>query len=185
MLNKKIIHELFAAKIIPVIQLYVFNLQLNLLIQTSLLKNILTIFKNHFTYCFKNLTCISGSDYPENCCRFNVLYEFLSIKYNSRIRIKAIMSESIPINSIEKVFNGADWWESEVWDLFGVFFLNKENTTRLLTDYGFQGYPLRKDFPLTGFSESRFNITKNRIIYENIELAQQYRIFNHATPWKF
>ena len=95
------------------------------------------------------------------------------------------MSESIPINSIEKVFNGADWWESEVWDLFGVFFLNKENTTRLLTDYGFQGYPLRKDFPLTGFSESRFNITKNRIIYENIELAQQYRIFNHATPWKF
>lgn len=184
MINKNIIFELFAVnKIIPVIQLSFFHSQLNILIQTSLLKNVLVVLKNHFAYYFKSLTYIAGSDYPENYYRFSVFYELLSIKYNTRLRIKVIVSESIPIDSIEKIFNGADWWESEIWDLFGVFFLNKKNLTRLLTDYGFQGYPLRKDFPITGFSEPRFSVTKNRIIYENVELTQHFRKPGEISPW--
>ena len=132
----------------------------------------------------KVLTCISGSDFPENYYRFNVLYELLSVIYNSRIKIKVMVYEVIPISSIEKVFMGADWWENEIWDMFGVFFFNKANITRLLTDYGFQGYPLRKDFPLAGFAESRYNGTKNRVAYENVELAQEYRILNTMAPWE-
>lgn len=171
-------------KLIPIIQVYLFNSQHNFLIITNTLENVLLIFKNHFKYQFKILTCISGSDYPENYYRFSVLYELLSIKYNSRLRIKVIVDEITPLNSIEKVFIGANWWENEVWDMFGIFFLNKTNITRLLTDYGFQGYPLRKDFPLTGFSESRYSVTKNRVVYENIELAQEYRIFDYMSPWE-
>ena len=171
-------------KITPIVQLCLFNIQHNFLIQTNLLENVLTIFKNHFVYQLKILTCISGSDYPENSYRFSVLYELLSVKYNNRLRIKVIIDEITPLNSIEKVFIGADWWENEVWDMFGIFFLNKANITRLLTDYGFQGYPLRKDFPLTGFTESRYSVTKNRVIYENVELAQEYRTFDYMSPWE-
>ena len=170
--------------IIPTIQLYIFNIEHNFLIKTNLLKNALLVIKKHFQYQFKILTYISGSDYPTNYYRFNIVYDLLSVKYNSRLRIKVIANEITPINSIEKIFIGADWWESEVWDMFGIFFFNKENNTRLLTDYGFQGYPLRKDFPLAGFTESRYSVTKSRIAYENIELAQEYRTFNSMSPWE-
>jgi NADH:ubiquinone oxidoreductase subunit C len=159
-------------------------MQHNFLLKTSVLKDALSFLKNHFIYQFKILTCISGLDYPENYYRFSVLYELLSVKYICRLRIKAIVDEITPINSIEKVYMGADWWENEVWDMFGIFFLNKSNITRLLTDYGFQGYPLRKDFPLTGFTESRYSVTKNRVIYENVELAQEYRTFDYISPWE-
>jgi len=123
-------------------------------------------------------------DYPENFYRFQIVYELLSLKFNSRLRLKILVDELIPINSIEKIFSGASWWECEIWDMFGVFFLNQHNLTRLLTDYGFQGYPLRKDFPLSGFSESRYNTTKNRVVYENVELAQEYRTFECLSPWE-
>jgi NADH:ubiquinone oxidoreductase subunit C len=98
--------------------------------------------------------------------------------------VKVLVDELLPINSVEKVFSGASWWECEIWDMFGVFFLNHSNLTRLLTDYGFQGYPLRKDFPLSGFTESRYNVIKNRVVYENIELAQEYRTFDFSSPWE-
>lgn len=171
-------------KVIPVIQLYLFNLQHNFLLKTNVLKDVISLLKNNLKYQFKILICISGLDYPENYYRFSVQYEFLSVKYNSRLRIKAIVDEITPINSIEKVYIGADWWENEVWDMFGIFFLNKSNITRLLTDYGFQGYPLRKDFPLSGFTESRYNSTKNRVVYEKLELAQEYRTFEFISPWE-
>lgn len=171
-------------KSIPVAQSYLFNLQYNFLIKTNLLNYIMIILKNHLKHQYKILTCISGSDYPENYFRFSILYELLSIKYNSRLRIKIVTDEITPINSIEKIFAAADWWENEVWDMFGVFFFNKTNITRLLTDYGFQGYPLRKDFPLTGFTESRYSVISNRVVYENIELAQEYRIFDYISPWE-
>ena len=88
------------------------------------------------------------------------------------------------MSSTEKIFKAASWWECEIWDMFGVFFLNQSNLVRLLTDYGFQGYPLRKDFPLSGFVESRFNVTKSRVVSENIELAQEYRIFEFISTWE-
>jgi len=171
-------------KILPIVRFELYNKESSFLIQTNLLNEILTIFKNHFKYQFKVLTCISGVDYPENLYRFQVVYELLSIKYNSRIRLKVLVDELTPVNSIEKIFSAATWWECEIWDMFGIFFLNQYNLTRLLTDYGFQGYPLRKDFPLSGFTESRYNSTKNRVVYENLELAQEYRTFEYISPWE-
>jgi len=171
-------------KVLPIVRFELFNKESSFLIQTNLVTEVLTILKNHFKYQFKVLTCISGVDYPENLYRFQVVYELLSIKFNSRIRVKILIDELTPVNSVEKVFPAATWWECEVWDMFGVFFLNQYNLTRLLTDYGFQGYPLRKDFPLSGFIEARYNVTKNRITYENIELAQEYRTFEFISPWE-
>lgn len=171
-------------KILPIVRFELYNKENSFLIQINLLTDILTIIKNHFKYQFKVLTCISGVDYPENLYRFQIVYELLSIKFNSRIRIKVLVDELTPVNSIEKIFPAATWWECEIWDMFGVFFLNQYNLTRLLTDYGFQGYPLRKDFPLSGFTESRYNVTKNRVVYENIELAQEYRTFEFISPWE-
>lgn len=171
-------------KVLPIVRFELFNKESSFLIQTNLITEIFTILKNHFKYQYKVLTCISGVDYPENLYRFQVVYELLSIKFNSRVRIKVLVDELTPVNSIEKIFPAATWWECEVWDMFGIFFLNQYNLTRLLTDYGFQGYPLRKDFPLSGFTEARYNVTKSRITYENIELAQEYRTFDFISPWE-
>lgn len=171
-------------KILPIVRFDLFKKESSFLIQTNIITEILMIFKNHFKYHYKVLTCISGVDYPDNLYRFQIVYELLSIKYNSRIRLKVLLDELSPVNSSEKVFAGASWWECEIWDMFGVFFLNQNNLTRLLTDYGFQGYPLRKDFPLVGFIESRYNAIKSRVVYENVELAQEYRTFEFLSPWE-
>jgi NADH:ubiquinone oxidoreductase subunit C len=179
LLNFEIIKNL-----LPIVKFDVYYKEHNFLIQNNWFNQVLTIFKNHFRYQFKILTCISGIDYPENLYRFSVIYELLSIKYNSRLRLKVFISELIPMSSIEKIFKAASWWECEIWDMFGIFFLDQSNLTRLLTDYGFQGYPLRKDFPLSGFVESRFNVMKSRVVSENIELAQEYRIFEFISTWE-
>lgn len=171
-------------KILPIVRFELYNKDSCFLVQTNLLPKILIIFKNHFKYQFKVLTCLSGVDYPENLYRFQIVYELLSIRYNLRIRLKVFIDELTPMNSVESIFSGASWWESEIWDMFGIFFFNQKNLTRLLTDYGFHGHPLRKDFPLTGFSELRYNITKNRVVYENLELAQEYRTFEFISPWE-
>lgn len=172
-------------KILPIVRLELYNnKENNLIIPTNYINEILLILKNHFKYQFKVLTCISGVDNPENLYRFQIVYELLSLKFNTRIRLKILIDELIPVNSVEKIFSSASWWESEIWDMFGVFFTNQNNLTRILTDYGFQGYPLRKDFPLSGFSECKYNISKNRVVYENIELSQEYRFFNFLSPWQ-
>lgn len=171
-------------KILPIVRFELYNKESSFLIPTNLVTEIMTIFKNHFKYQFKVLTCVSGVDYPENLYRFQVVYELLSIKYNSRIRVKVLVDELTPVNSIENIHSAATWWECEVWDMYGIFFSNQYNLTRLLTDYGFQGFPLRKDFPLTGFIEARYNYAKNRVVYENLELAQEYRTFEFLSPWE-
>jgi NADH:ubiquinone oxidoreductase subunit C len=171
-------------KILPIVRFELFNKESNLLIPTNIVLEMLTVFKYHFNYQFKILTYISGVDYPDNFYRFQIVYDLLSIKYNSRIRLKILVDELTPVNSIENLYSAATWWECETWDMFGVFFSNQYNLTRLLTDYGFQGYPLRKDFPLSGFIEARYNYTKNRVVYENLELAQEYRTFEFISPWE-
>ena len=171
-------------QLLPIVRIELYNQESSFVVSNNLLTETLTILKNHFKYQFKVLTCISGVDYPENLYRFQIVYELLSIKYNSRTRIKILVDELTHINSVEHVFSAASWWECEIWDMFGVFFLNHYNLIRLLTDYGFKGYPLRKDFPLSGFTESRYNLTKNRVVYENIELAQEYRTFEFLSPWE-
>lgn len=170
--------------ILPVIRLEIFRWEEAFTINNSHLKSVCKVLKNHFTYQFKILTCVSGIDYPNKKHRFQVVYELLSMMYNARTRIKVYASELTPIDSLEKVFPAASWWECEVWDMFGVFFLNHIDLRRLLTDYGFVGHPLRKDFPLIGFIEARFNVIKNRVVNEDIEFSQEYRLFEFASPWE-
>lgn len=168
---------------IPILKIELYQNQTCYYIENSIIKKIFKILKHHFKFGFKVLTFISAIDFPENQNRFKVVYELLSLKYNNRIRVKVLVNEFIPIHSIEQIFICASWWELECWDMFGIVFINKSKIVRLLTDYGFQGFPLRKDFPLSGFIDSRYNITKNRITYENLELAQNYRIFSSNSPW--
>lgn len=168
----------------PIIKLEFYNKEICLITKTSLSNNILLFLKKHFNYQFKILTCVSGIDEPNSLYRFKVVYELLSVQYNTRIRVKFIVDELMSINSAASIFPAANWWECEVWDMFGIFFNNHPNLVRLLTDYGFEGYPLRKDFPLSGFYEAKYSQIKNRVIYGNLELCQEYRTFEFSTPWE-
>ena len=171
-------------RIFPFINLETFNKEYCFVVKTNLLSKALFLFKNHFKYQFKILTCISGVDYPNNFYRFVLVYELLSIRFNSRIRLKCLVNELLPVTSVKDIFLGACWWECEIWDMFGVFFNNHSNLVRILTDYGFEGYPLRKDFPLSGFYESRYHYSKHRVVYGSIELCQEYRTFEFPSPWE-
>ena len=168
----------------PVEKIQNYNSEITLVVKSSLLLNILLFFKNHILYQYKILTCISGVDYVMNKYRFKLVYELLSIRYNSRIRIKIFTHELMTIDSCDKLFPTAGWYECEIWDMFGVFFKNHLSLRRILTDYGFEGYPLRKDFPLSGFIEMRYNEVKKRVINESIELSQEYRTFKFLSSWQ-
>lgn len=167
----------------PIVKLEIFNKEPCLTVKTSLSNKFLFLLKNHFNYQLKILTCVSGIDEPKLLYRFKIVYDLLTIQYNTRLRVKFVADELMPINSAEPIFSGANWWECEVWDMFGIFFNNNSNLVRLLTDYGFEGYPLRKDFPLSGFYESKFNNIKNRIVYGSLELCQEHRTFSYSSPW--
>ena len=171
-------------KILPILKIQIHNKEISFLIKNKHLIPVLIFFKNHIKYQFKVLTCISGVDYPANKHRFKVVYELLSVKYNIRLRIKLLTDELTPIESCGSVYSAASWYESEIWDMYGIFFTNHANLTRLLTDYGFEGYPLRKDFPLSGFIEVTYDYTRKRIINERIELSQEFRSFKFSSPWE-
>ena len=148
------------------------------------LLDILLFFKNHILYQFKILTCISCVDYPMNKYRFKIVYELLSIRFNARLRVKVFTHELLGLDSCEKLFLAGSWYECEIFDMFGVFFKNHSNLKRILTDYGFEGHPLRKDFPLSGFIEMRYHESKKRVVTESIELSQEYRTFKFLSPWE-
>lgn len=172
------------SKIIPILKIQIYQKEISIIIKKKFLFTVLMFFKNHIKFQFKVLTCISGIDYQYNNHRFKIVYELLSIRYNIRLRIKVLTNEISPIKSSEPIFSAANWYESEIWDLYGIFFSNHSNLTRLLTDYGFEGYPLRKDFPLSGFIESSYDYTKKRVINDRIELSQEYRTFKFVSPWE-
>lgn len=140
--------------------------------------------KNQTNAQYKILVDVTAVDYPSRELRFEVVYNLLSIQYNSRIRVKTVVDEITPISSATTVFPSAAWWEREVWDMFGIFFSNHPDLRRLLTDYGFQGHPLRKDFPLTGFKEVRYDDSEKRVVTEPLELTQEFRYFDFASPWE-
>jgi len=121
-------------------------------------------------------------DYPENTNRFEINYNLLSTKYNFRFFIKTYTSAYL--TSLTSLFNSANWIERECWDMFGVFFVNHPDLRRILTDYGFEGFPLRKDFPLTGYIEIRYDDESANIVYEPLEMSQEYRLFNFTSPWE-
>lgn len=184
-MNKVIIENLkYIHKSCPIMKLQIHNSEITVVVNSQDLLDVLLFFKNHILCQFKVLTCISGVDYPMNKYRFKLVYELLSVRYNSRIRVKIFTNELNPVNSSDKIFSAAGWYECEIWDMFGVFFKDHSNLKRILTDYGFEGYPLRKDFPLSGFIEMRYNETKKRVISEPLELSQEYRTFNFLSPWE-
>jgi NADH-quinone oxidoreductase subunit C len=133
---------------------------------------------------FINIVDICGVDYPYRAKRFDVVYHLLSPRQNQRIRVKVMTDEDTPVPSVCGVFPGADWFEREAYDLYGILFSGHPDLRRLLTDYGFEGYPLRKDFPLTGFVEVRYDDEAKRVVYEPVELKQEFRNFDFLSPWE-
>ena len=140
--------------------------------------------RDHVNTQCKQLMDVTAVDYPTRITRFEIVYNFLSVKFNSRIRIKSCVDEITPVSSVTEVFSCAAWWEREIWDMFGIFFSDHPDLRRILTDYGFQGHPLRKDFPLTGYVEVRYDDSEKRVITEPVELTQEFRFFDFASPWE-
>ncbi len=133
---------------------------------------------------FKVLIDVTAADYPEREERFEIVYNLLSLSHNQRIRVKASTDENTPVPSVVPLFSAAGWFEREVWDMFGVFFTDHPDLRRMLTDYGFEGHPLRKDFPLTGYVEVRYDEEQKRVVYEPVTLTQDFRSFDFMSPWE-
>lgn len=170
-------------KILPLENAKILENEVVLTVHPSHLYGVLNFLKNH-AYCqYTCLTAISGTDYPERKNRFEVAYELLSLHFNHRLRLKTFVNESTPLPSVTSLFPAANWWEREIWDLFGVFFQNHPDLRRILTDYGFQGHPLRKDFPLSGYVEVAYDEKLKRVISQPLELTQEFRSFDFRSPW--
>lgn len=152
--------------------------ELCLYVSPSALIPVCTFLKDHTTAQFKCPVDVTAADYPSRVNRFEVVYNFLSTRYSSRIRVKTYASEVSPVPSIVPIFQGANWFEREAYDMFGIFFEGHPDLRRIMTDYGFEGHPLRKDFPTTGYTEVRYDEEKKRVIYEPLELTQAFRQFN-------
>lgn len=150
---------------------------------TSLLR-LIQFLKEDQNCKFNILIDICGVDYPEKDKRFEIVYHFLSLSVNRRIRVKLMTNEETKVPSIVDLFPSAGWYEREVYDLFGVIFSGNTDLRRLLTDYGFKGHPLRKDFPLTGYVEVRYDEEQKRVIYEPVKLTQEFRNFDFVSPWE-
>jgi len=133
---------------------------------------------------FASLIDICGVDYPARERRFDVVYHMLSMAHNTRIRIKVTTDEDVPVQSITPLFPNADWYEREAFDMYGITFADHPDMRRLLTDYGFEGYPLRKDFPLSGFVEVRYDEERKAVVHEPVNLPQEYRSFDFMSPWE-
>jgi len=157
--------------------------ELSVIIPFNYLYKVIFFLKNHSQGQFKLLSDMTVVDYPENNMRFECVYNLLSLKYNSRIRLKLYINEVVQVESICSLFSCANWLEREIWDFFGIYFKNHPDLRRILTDYGFQGHPFRKEFPLNGFISVRYDDINKIILCEPSELSQEYRSFNFQSPW--
>ena len=146
--------------------------------------NVLTFLRDDSSCQFRLLVDVCGVDYPERESRFEVVYNLLSVTQNQRIRVKLSTDETAPVPSVTGVFSTAGWFERETWDLFGILFSGHPDLRRILTDYGFEGHPLRKDFPLTGYVEVRYDEEQKRVVYEPVKLNQAFRSFDFLSPWE-
>jgi hypothetical protein len=153
-------------------------------VNVSDLKKTILFLKDHENCLFKLLVDLFAVDYPTKENRFELIYCLLSTKYNSRIKIKTFVDEFTPVESIVDIYQSANWLEREVWDMNGIYIEQHPDLRRILTDYGFEGYPLRKDFPLSGYTEVRYDDSQKRVISEPIELTQEFRVFNFNSPWE-
>ena len=162
----------------------IFDKNLIILVDQSNLINVFKILKDEQDFAFTQLTDLCGVDLPHEEIRFQVVYNLLSMNNNSRITVKAFTDNSNSVPSIKKIYPAADWYEREAFDLYGINFIGHDDLRRILTDYGFEGHPLRKDFPLTGNVEVRYDPDQERVIYEKVDLKQEYRDFDFESAWK-
>jgi len=158
--------------------------ELELLIAPDGIVPVLQFLKDHHQCQFASLADIGALDVPSREYRFELVYNLLSLRFNSRIRVKTYTDELTPVDSCFDVYKAADWYEREIWDMYGVFFANHPDLRRILTDYGFEGHPFRKDFPLSGFVEVRYDDEAKRVVVEPVELAQEFRKFDLSSPWE-
>jgi len=158
--------------------------ELTLRVHTPTVARVLTYLRDEPNCQFKMLVDLCAVDFPEREQRFEVVYHLLSLKYNQRIRVKVQTDEATPVPSVTEVFGAANWYEREAWDLYGVYFSDHPDLRRLLTDYGFEGHPLRKDFPQTGYVEVRYDDEQKRVVYERVSLRQDWRSFDFLSPWE-
>ena len=158
--------------------------ELTLTVQATSIIKVLTYLRDDTNCLFTMLVDVCGVDFPEREKRFEVVYHLLSVRQNQRIRVKLATDEATPVPSVYGVFRSALWFEREAWDLYGIFFSDHPDLRRILTDYGFDGHPLRKDFPQTGYVEVRYDDEQKRVVYEPVQLRQDWRSFDFLSPWE-
>lgn len=158
--------------------------ELSLTVKAASIVKVLSFLRDDSGCLFKQLVDVCGVDWPGREQRFDVVYHLLSMKHNQRVRVKVATDEEIPVPSATSVFSSANWFEREVWDMYGVMFADHPDLRRILTDYGFEGHPLRKDFPLTGYVEMRYDDETKRVVYEPVKLTQDFRSFDFLSPWE-
>jgi NADH-quinone oxidoreductase subunit C len=158
--------------------------ELTLVVERDQIVRVITGLRDDSQCLFEVLIDICGVDYPEREQRFEVVYHLLSPRKNQRIRVKCETGEEMPVPSVIEVHPAANWFEREAYDMYGILFSGHPDLRRILTDYGFQGYPLRKDFPLTGYVEVRYDDAQKRVVYEPVKLTQEFRSFDFMSPWE-
>ena len=158
--------------------------ELMVTVRPSSILRVLAFLRDDSTCLFKVLIDLSGADYPERKSRFEIVYSLLSISQNQRERVKTSVGEDEPVPSATTVYSAAGWYERETWDMYGIYFTDHPDLRRILTDYGFEGHPMRKDFPLTGRVEVRYDETQKRVVYDPVKLTQDFRSFDFLSPWE-
>jgi NADH-quinone oxidoreductase subunit C len=158
--------------------------QLIVTVPAERIVSVVTTLRDDPKFLFEQLIDVCGVDYPDRPQRFEVVYALLSVSLNHRLRVKVATDEDTPVPSVVAVYPSANWFERETWDLYGVFFADHPDLRRILTDYGFDGHPLRKDFPLTGYVELRYDPDQRRVVYEPVKLTQDFRTFDFSSPWE-
>ncbi len=160
------------------------NRELNVVVRSEGIARTLKFLRQDSNCLFEMLVDVCGVDYPERQERFEVVYNLLSLRHNQRVRVKLAVDEGVAVPSVHDIFPSASWFERECWDMYGVFFSGHPDLRRLLTDYGFDGHPFRKDFPLTGYVEVRYDDEERRVVYEPVKLTQAFRSFDFLSPWE-
>jgi NADH-quinone oxidoreductase subunit C len=145
---------------------------------------VMTMLRDDPRFAFEQMMDLCGVDWPDRAERFDVVYNLLSVTLNQRVRVICTASETTPVPSVHLIWPAATWWEREAWDLFGIIFEGQPDLRRILTDYGFEGHPMRKDFPLTGYTEVRYDEDRKAVVYEPVQLTQDWRSFDFLSPWE-
>jgi NADH-quinone oxidoreductase subunit C len=158
--------------------------ELTVEVQREAVVKLLRFLRDDVNCLFDQLMDIAAVDMPERDQRFEVVYCLLSLRHNQRVRVRLFTDEATPVPSVTSLYSAAGWYEREAWDLFGILFSDNPDLRRLLTDYGFEGHPLRKDFPLSGFVEVRYDEAQKRVVYEPVRLTQDFRMFDFLSPWE-